>query len=502
MDYRRVGSFRQRARNAERTTRQMKEHRLHCAAARTHDAIKEFEEHLRKTQESAVDDLPMDAEAGHLREHSRRFTYDKSDKAFASDSSLGRRRGLIEAHPKDNCSDGTSSVAGMTQTMTQMMQTRSQPELSRSDCRHGPGPDVDTRYDQRPPSPLGFYDYGVISSRPRSILAQRSKEAGEPARPAYRHNSVGFYFPGAEFRQGPYGFSMLDPIHMMPKSWAPPKMTPHRWPRDPGDMRPATTEGQSHRHRRSRTGGASSSDIVRSTGAHDRRTALAFHAADKANEELQLERVRFEQGVFEGRWRDPLHDPVVSMHALGPAHPSRVDFLADEVSDDRPRAKKAASKLLFGVEVALRESRGNLRRLFASVNSGTPGVLEPHEFLRALVKVGVLEEDELTPEGIIEAMAYVDPSFDGRINFTMLEHAVAAARDVHRQRLRDAERQAQHRVHRLTNSYHDSLPVDVVKVERQPKSLFDFERAFERFRKQQRDLLAHHGETHQAETQQ
>jgi len=286
---------------------------------------------------------------------------------------------------------------------------------------------------------------------------------------------------------------MMDPIHMPPRGWESSKQTPGRWARDPGEMRPATTEGKEHRHRRSRTAGPVISEMVRSNTAHDRRAALAFRSVDKRNEEAQIEQVRFEQGVFEGRWRDPLLDPSVAAPALGPSQPVRCGFLA-EVSDDAPRAQRVASEVLFGVEEVLRTSRGNLQHLFRAVNRGTIGVLEPSEFLEGIVRLGIAHEGQFTVEEIIQAMALIDPNFDGRVNFTALERAVAAARGVQRQQAQEAERLAQQHEKKVTQSYGEALPIEIVKVERQPKSLFDFERAFERFRKQQKELLAHHGE--------
>lgn len=128
------------------------------------------------------------------------------------------------------------------------------------------------------------------------------------------------------------------------------------------------------------------------------------------------------------------------------------------------------------------------------MNRGTIGVLEPSEFLEGIVRLGIAHEGQFTVEEIIQAMALIDPNFDGRVNFTALERAVAAARGVQRQQAQEAERLAQQHEKKVTQSYGEALPIEIVKVERQPKSLFDFERAFERFRKQQKELLAHHGE--------
>mmetsp|Transcript_25984 Transcript_25984/g.86539 ORF Transcript_25984/g.86539 Transcript_25984/m.86539 type:complete len:436 (-) Transcript_25984:259-1566(-) len=334
MDFTRAGSFRQRVRNADRTTKQSREHRRQRVAVHTHEAIQDFEEHLRTVQDSGViDDLPMSAEANTI--------------------------------PRDNASDA-SSTANRTSFM------RSQGDLHRS-ASASAGLDIDHRYTMRPPSPLSMYDYGAISTRPRSLLAQRSKAPGEAMRPSSRQaGGPGFYFPGPEFRQGSYGFSMMEPIHMPPRVWTETKQPPHRWPRDPSDVRPATTECNEHRHRRSRTAGPFISDIVRSNTTHDLRAAHAFRSLDKKTEEIQLEEVRFQQGMFDGRFRDPMLDAGVSGPALVASSAAHCHFLAEDHSD-APEAQQVASRLLFGIEEALTQSKGHLKSLFKSVNRGTVG---------------------------------------------------------------------------------------------------------------------------------
>lgn len=465
MAFRLDGSFKQRARTAEKTSKQLKDVRRQKVAIRTREAIDEFEEHLKRLQEdkiASIDDLPIAAEAGHLRDLMR--------------SRLEKERQMREA------GSDTSSLRGPGHG-------HEGPELLRTQSAQGP--ELDARYDQRPPSPLGLYDYGSISTRPRSVLAQRSREAGESMRSMHRQSTPGFYAPGLDFRHGPYGFSMLDPIHMPSRTGQ-----PARPGRDPGDVRPATTEGRSHRHMRSRTCGPVISDGVKSAGLHDKRAARVFGAIDRVNEESSLEQARFEHGVFEGRWRDPLLEPSTASSALAPPQHPRCNFLSHEdAGENGSRAQQVASKILFGIEGALRQNRSTLGSIFRGVNKGTVGVLEPQEFLEGLEKSGAVKKGTLTDADVVAAMATIDPHFDGRVNFTTLERAVASARGVQRQRAQEATRFLEHQHKKVINSYGESLPFDVVKVERQPKSLFNFERAFERFRQQQKELLAHHGET-------
>merc|ERR1712039_301686 len=145
-------------------------------------------------------------------------------------------------------------------------------------------------------------------------------------------------------------------------------------------------------------------------------------------------------------------------------------------------------------ESECRNSRGKLSHLFKTENKGTPGALEPEEFLKGLVRFGIVGEKELTEHDIIEALLAIDPTFDGRVNLPTLGRAVAVAQGLQKQRAQAAERVKQQHQTKLSNSYSETLPVDVVKVDWQARSLFDFERSFERFRAQQRELLSMHNE--------
>merc|ERR1711870_38973 len=60
--------------------------------------------------------------------------------------------------------------------------------------------------------------------------------------------------------------------------------------------------------KRNRSAGAVISPSVRTTTAHTRRAERAFHVLDHGREEGVLEHARFENGMYEGRWRDPLLD--------------------------------------------------------------------------------------------------------------------------------------------------------------------------------------------------
>jgi len=157
-------------------------------------------------------------------------------------------------------------------------------------------------------------------------------------------------------------------------------------------------------------------------------------------------------------------------------------------------SEQLAHKILFGLARVLRTSHGTLRHTFAPEDRGLPGILEPEAFLRGLVRIGVFSHDEVGPEQIAKVVLLVDSSFDGRVNLWTLGRAVTAAQSLQASRLRASEVAEADYQERLTNTYHDSLPVDAVKVEKNPRSLFNFEHSFDKFRNQQRVLLSLHKE--------
>lgn len=204
-----------------------------------------------------------------------------------------------------------------------------------------------------------------------------------------------------------------------------------------------------------------------------------------------MEQIRFEHGVYEGRWRDPTID--LGGNAPEDSAQENHSWLAGTSGELTP-AQQVASRILFGIDRVLRMSHGKLSHLFKAVNGGTPGVLEPEEFLEGLVQLGILQKGELALEDILDAMGAIDVGFDGRINFTTLGRAISMTQTVQKQHALDSQRLAQQNQLKIHTTYGESLPVDVVKVDRDSRSLYNFERSFEKFKRQQRELLAQHNE--------
>lgn len=473
MEWRRSGDFRQRERRAERATKRRVEQQRSRTAAQTHSAIEQFEEVLKAEQAKAntdFDDLPPEADA---------TSYGFRSTGFKS----------TDGGMRSNDSSGSDNERGFDRL-----------ERSHSEMHVRTAPAIDTDpCMMRPPSPLTYYDYGHLSVRPRSTFAQQKQRVGESTRSKARQTHQGFYFPGPQYKQGPYGFSMLDPCLLAPRPWETRKgQPPAREENAPGDVRPLSVEDLGHR--RNRVAHPVTSDTVRPTRAHSERALMAFKTVDKEREERLLEHVRFEKGMYEGKWRDPLlerHPETGKQGHLPEENPEeKHDWLGGD-HQEMDSKQQLGSRILFGLQRSVRECRGKMTNLFKTENkSGPAGVLEPQEFLAGLVRLGVVEDGEISVEDVIHAMTTIDPNFDGHVNVPTIARAVNAAHKVQGQRTQaNAQAEKQHQK-QLSTSYSESLPVEVVKVDRESRSLFNFERSFEKFRHQQRVLLAHHNELH------
>lgn len=467
--WRRTGDFRERERRAVRSTNKRVQLQRKRTADQTHEAIDRFEEVLKAEKERAnrdIDDLPLEAEAGTYGSTFRSSTYGQASR-WANDSGSDD-----EGHTGTRGSD-------------RLERSHSEPQVRNT------GPIDNDPCHMRPPSPLGIYNYGCLSVRPRSTFAQHKQRMGESTRAKYRQTSPGFYFPGPQFKQGPYGFSMLDPCLIAPRAW--PTTTgvpPVRQVDDASDVRPLSTHDMATK--RNLAEAPHLSDCVRTTKAHSERALIAFRNVDKNREEKLLEQVRFEKGMYEGRWRDPMLETKGQLPEECPEE--KHDWL-DGDTEEMHSTQQLGARILFGLQSCLRTTRGKITNLFQAENrQGPAGVLEPQEFLAGLVRLGVVEDGELSVHDIVHAMGTIDPNFDGRVNLPVIARAVNAAHKVQGQRTQATQQLERQHQAKASMSYSESLPVEVVKVDRESRSLFNFERSFEKFRSQQRVLLAHHNE--------
>jgi len=463
----RVGSYRQRSRKATAATKQLRDQRRSRVACQTHDAIEDFESNLKVT--ASYDDLTVEVES--------------SD---SSDANLGSTRfGRRDIQPDDGLPEQGDARMRRWRSAGAFGASSQQTMRSTSGFTELTIPPMEKdAHEMRPPSPLSRYDYGCISQRPRSVLGQRRVDRGDDLRPKHRQ-SQGFYFPGAQYKQGPYGFSLLDPILMAPKAAVGKNaQPPTRWKGDSGDIRPATAPEIDQRRSR---GNPSTSASVPPTRGHSARADRMFHSIDRRREEGHIEQVAFENGVFEGRWRHPTLDGEPQQAAL-----ADLSWMNGSV-DDMDEPHRLAHFMLLGLDEAMRAQRGKIRHLFAWEDQG-PGILEPGAFLAGLLRLGIFDEGEVTEASLTKAMYLVDSAFDGRVNLVSLKRAVSIATALRIQRDKEAQEADQKDQEQKANMYHESLPVENVRVDRHPRSLYNFERSFEKFLRQQRDLLAQHGD--------
>eukprot|EP00931_Biecheleriopsis_adriatica_P115493 TRINITY_DN91284_c0_g1_i1.p1 TRINITY_DN91284_c0_g1~~TRINITY_DN91284_c0_g1_i1.p1 ORF type:complete len:504 (+),score=80.71 TRINITY_DN91284_c0_g1_i1:46-1512(+) len=473
-DWRRHGSFRQRAKKSEKITRHLKQVSKAKVAEKIHVALKEFEENLRQIQEGgqAFDDLPLEADAHNRRWHSSSHQNSKNQ-------------------PNDNSSD-TSSV--IHHASTRFKRSESDGMLARRSSEQGGHalPDqTEMRHRQRPPSPLHIYDYGGLTVRPRSRLHQMTKSLGEQGRPKHRQDSCGHYFPGPDCRQGPYGMSLLDPIHMPPRHWDQDRPTPDRFAGDPADLRPVTAEGRDRPKSQGCPLSPDSSMLQKQVkfcrGQQTRDRAIA-DSLGKRRDEHFLEFWRFEQGVYDGRWRDPMLDSM-GMHLKQDDPPSKQHsaWAAWRAKQDDDQPLDLSSRLLQSLAEALREHRAKLCHLFGYVNRGVPGILEPSEFLEGLQRLRILEPGELTELDLIEVMRNIDPNFDGRVNYQALNKAIVSYKNLIAHRKAEAYDRREVEAYEPEN-YGTSVPVETVRIDLQPRSRCDFEASFDKFQFQQTQL--------------
>eukprot|EP00933_Yihiella_yeosuensis_P082393 TRINITY_DN96255_c0_g1_i1.p1 TRINITY_DN96255_c0_g1~~TRINITY_DN96255_c0_g1_i1.p1 ORF type:complete len:473 (+),score=63.92 TRINITY_DN96255_c0_g1_i1:61-1479(+) len=466
--WRRTGSFRQRAKNSERLTRQLREMQSQNVIVRMNDSIRDFEENLRLTRAAQdVDDLPFEAEP--IQSRNRRWHQQPAWQQDAGSDASSVQRMLHRTQSDGMMTRGSLSGAQQSSTMD----------------RH------EAVHTERPPSPVNFYDYGCISVRPRSCHSQRINKYGGSARPKCRQGNRGVYFPGADMKQGPDGFSLQDTILYPPRSWrgAHDGTGPGERFKDASMLRPATAEGRDKpRSQNPNWTGAgvpsAPEPYVRQNNVQDTKSRHVGNTLDKVRDEAFLEQVRFESGMFDGKWRDPMLDRVALVH-----EEPRPGY-----GDEAEVTKDLAIRLFLAIEQVRVEHKSTLAHLFRSVNRGVVGVLEATEFIEGLEKLHIIDQGELSIDDVSKVAALTDPEFDGRINLPALSKSISAAKFWH------AQKTQAYGKNDLTNkkqtfTYGKSLPVEIVKVDRAPRSVCDFQRSFEKFRQQQESLLFLHKES-------
>lgn len=472
MNLYRNGAAADRARKSQRISQLLQMQRRKEVRTTTYDMLRSFEEHVRSFQkDEPVDNLPLNATASTMRQFGANQFDARSD---SSDDSPRAPHALrLHKSSSDPC----------------MVRDPVEHEFEADDHLHA----------RRPPSPLAFYDYGNISLKPRSAFSQQRCCASEDAQSKHKTgSSCGFYFPGPDYKQGPYGFSMLDPILMPPRCWEP-RRGPLRSDQHVNDVRPRHIKGSASDGtlKQSQISKPTAPDIVRSTRGHDMKTQHVARTLDRNHDEAWLDKELHEDGSFGGRWCHPLRSKPAGLGQGSHLHDGPLDhhdWMHQDLSEQE-EAAALASRVLSGITRALQENHSTLPHLFRAHNQGAQGVLEIEEFMEGLSRLQVLDyEDVASLKVLSEAMTLIDPDFDGRVNYPALNRAVTAAQNAQRKRRR--ARSAGHSRGSMVASatYGADLPIDVVKVDRNSKSQYYFKKSTEMLQRQQNALLAHHGE--------
>lgn len=468
MNVYRNGSAADRAKRSQAISQLLQMQRRKDVATRTYAQLRNFEEHARtfqKKREDDVDDMPLNATASNMRSLTTTLPDDLGD---SSDES-----------PR------TPHALKMYRSQSDSFMVRETEELYDAD---------DVLHARRPPSPLSFYDYGNINLKPRSAFSQQRVPAPEDGQSKHRLGSTcGHYFPGPDYKQGPYGFSMLDPILMPPRCWEP-RRGPQRTNQCASDVRPrhAKSAANDAAIKQSHISKPTAPEMVRSTRGHDMKTQHVARTLDRNHDEAHLEKECHEDGSFGGRWCHPRRSKAGTHLQHGPVE--HHDWMQQDLSG-LGDSEMLASRILAGITRALQEQHSTVPRLFWSVNRGAQGVLEIEEFMEGLVRLQVVDYDEIDSLKVLsEAMTFIDPDFDGRVNYPALNRAVTAAQNAQRKQRRASSAGRFQGSLATSTNYSNELQVEVVKMDKNSKSVCDFNRSKDTFRRQQTALLAQHGE--------
>eukprot|EP00931_Biecheleriopsis_adriatica_P108258 TRINITY_DN82588_c0_g1_i1.p1 TRINITY_DN82588_c0_g1~~TRINITY_DN82588_c0_g1_i1.p1 ORF type:complete len:429 (-),score=72.18 TRINITY_DN82588_c0_g1_i1:103-1206(-) len=302
---------------------------------------------------------------------------------------------------------------------------------------------------------------------------------------------------GTHFKHGVYGDKLQDPCLLSPKRSQEPIV---RGP-DSGDMRPlAAQELQVGRHKPRNDIAAPST--VRANTAFEQRARLHHNTLHKRREEAVIEHARFESGVFDGCWRDPLLDSKGALPEPGPAEDhewmgtAALDYMVgreDELCLSEGR--HAALRLVVGLDMALRQAKSRLSDIFNAENSGPKCQFEPTEFLQGLVRLKVLSTAGFDEETLCQAMSVIDPSFDGHISLPVLSRALKAVRACISPSRRVSSKMSFTTCSGEKDHGEEICPttkVPKIRVEWQEDSISSFQKSFTKFKSQQKQLLDQH----------
>jgi len=251
---------------------------------------------------------------------------------------------------------------------------------------------------------------------------------------------------------------------------------------------------------------------VRSNKAQEYKQRLISETIRHREDEFHIEHLRFERGMFEAHYKDPLlNDGLpVTLDSVAQKAPAAArhawDMQVQEVDDPEQEQHvqmteqaMLSSQILLGLDEAMREQKAKLMHLFRSVNRGVAGALTPAEFLEGLQKLEILHPGDVSEKQIIDVMPGIDPDFDNKVNLPHLYAAINALKASQLPQGPEGTGKAETAKTEGPEQYGEALPLERVVVDRQARSLFNFEDSFQQFQKQQLALLVMHKERVESE---
>jgi len=243
-------------------------------------------------------------------------------------------------------------------------------------------------------------------------------------------------------------------------------------------------------------------DPVRTTRAHTVRSQAVFANMEFNRNMANLDHMLYESGTFEGKFHDPMANKRENSSQgfekarvpLGMTRGQEHSWLMK--GKEMNEAEQLAAHILYSILREMSEQHSTLPALFKFVSyRGPHGAMMLEDFTEGLVRAHVLSDvDDISHKAMLNAMSVIDPQFDGCVYFPALKEAIRAVEEFERGKDSSPTSAKLTGRSRHVAQYSDSLPVDIVKVDKKPKSLFDYQKQAEKFRSQQMELLARHGE--------
>mmetsp|Transcript_117213 Transcript_117213/g.250474 ORF Transcript_117213/g.250474 Transcript_117213/m.250474 type:complete len:400 (-) Transcript_117213:126-1325(-) len=351
----------------------------------------------RRTQRKALEAIDrFETEKPQLKLYDRPTLTQTAWTSMNYDASRNRRRSLMPS--------GTGTSTGRRESKVTMAAPPTPPvEVGGAEQRAA------LKLSFRPPSPLGVYDYGKLSTRSVSLLAaQRHPQRGVPTGGGARGETT----PSAPL--GGYPWSMQEPILMQPRSPSQPSI-----PLDGVIDLPPLKRSLSYQ---SLVGKLFVKPPVRSTrGQTIRAEALANGFANQAmNQQLD------DQASWDGQhgygWKDRTDEHMQWLDQNG-RETAMAWLKAPKETWSQPQDR--AYRLLEMLYEDLLRRRWRVKDMFKFFDADHGGTFEPQSFLAGLCRMNIPGADQLTPHDLVVMFRSLNWNFNGSISLAEAQEVMA-----------------------------------------------------------------------------